>query len=96
MRAGNPNGTPMSPWHGFLLGAGHVWLTVMPALRQAGLGVLAPDMRGYGDSDKPTGTQGYDARALVEERPDDIVQHALTLTATANGRSPHPLIGLRS
>jgi pimeloyl-ACP methyl ester carboxylesterase len=24
-------------------------------------------MRGYGDSDKPTGTKGYDARALAEE-----------------------------
>jgi pimeloyl-ACP methyl ester carboxylesterase len=24
-------------------------------------------MRGYGDSDKPAGTAGYDARALAEE-----------------------------
>jgi pimeloyl-ACP methyl ester carboxylesterase len=28
--------------------------------------VLVPDMRGYGDSDKPDGN-GYDARSLAEE-----------------------------
>jgi len=39
----------------------------MPALADAGLAVLAPDMRGYGDSDKPAGTEDYDARALAEE-----------------------------
>ena len=39
----------------------------MPALAEAGFAVLAPDMRGYGDSDKPDGTTGYDARALAEE-----------------------------
>jgi len=39
----------------------------MPALANAGLAVLAPDMRGYGDSDKPQGALGYDARALAEE-----------------------------
>jgi len=40
---------------------------VMPALAEAGYAVLVPDMRGYGDSDKPEGTTGYDARALAEE-----------------------------
>jgi pimeloyl-ACP methyl ester carboxylesterase len=39
----------------------------MPALAEAGYAVLVPDMRGYGDSDKPEGTTGYDARALAEE-----------------------------
>jgi pimeloyl-ACP methyl ester carboxylesterase len=29
--------------------------------------VLVPDMRGYGDSDKPESTEGYDARALSDE-----------------------------
>jgi pimeloyl-ACP methyl ester carboxylesterase len=29
--------------------------------------VLIPDMRGYGDSDKPAGNDGYDARSLAEE-----------------------------
>ena len=36
-------------------------------LAAAGMAVLVPDMRGYGDSDKPAGNDGYDARALSEE-----------------------------
>jgi pimeloyl-ACP methyl ester carboxylesterase len=36
-------------------------------LAKAGLSVLVPDMRGYGDSDKPPGNDGYDARSLAEE-----------------------------
>src|ERR1700722_2194222 len=39
----------------------------MPILAAAGYAVLAPDMRGYGDSDKPAGTAGYDGRALAGE-----------------------------
>ncbi len=63
---GDPDGEPVLLWHGFLA-TGQVWRKVMPALAQAGLAVLVPDMRGYGDSDKPEGTDGYDARALGEE-----------------------------
>jgi pimeloyl-ACP methyl ester carboxylesterase len=39
----------------------------MTALAEAGFAVLVPDMRGYGDSDKPLGSEGYDGRALAEE-----------------------------
>ena len=53
-------------WHGFL-GTAASWYKVMPLLAEAGYSVLVPDMRGYGDSDKPTGNDGYDARALAEE-----------------------------
>jgi pimeloyl-ACP methyl ester carboxylesterase len=63
---GNPNGPPVLLWHGFL-STSYAWRKVMPALADAGLAVLVPDMRGYGDSDKPAGTEGYDARALAEE-----------------------------
>jgi pimeloyl-ACP methyl ester carboxylesterase len=63
---GDPNGTPVLLWHGFL-GTGYSWHKVMPLLAEAGFSVLVPDMRGYGDSDKPAGTEGYDARALSEE-----------------------------
>jgi len=63
---GNPNGPPVLLWHGFL-STSYAWRKVMPAMEDAGLAVLAPDMRGYGDSDKPAGTEGYDARALAEE-----------------------------
>lgn len=63
---GDPSGPPVLLWHGFL-GTGHVWRKVMPALARAGLAVLVPDMRCYGDSDKPAGDAGYDGRALAEE-----------------------------
>jgi pimeloyl-ACP methyl ester carboxylesterase len=53
-------------WHGFLSTA-YAWRDVAPALAKAGLAVLIPDMRGYGDSDKPAGNDGYDARSLAEE-----------------------------
>lgn len=63
---GEPSGSPVLLWHGFL-STSLEWRKVMPALAQDGYAVLAPDMRGYGDSDKPQGTDGYDARALAEE-----------------------------
>ena len=65
-RGGDPDGPPVLLWHGFLQ-TGHAWRKVMPALAEAKLAVLVPDMRGYGDSDKPDGTAGYDARSLAEE-----------------------------
>jgi pimeloyl-ACP methyl ester carboxylesterase len=63
---GDPTGEPVILWHGFLSTA-YVWRDVAPALAKAGLAVLIPDMRGYGDSDKPAGNDGYDARSLAEE-----------------------------
>jgi pimeloyl-ACP methyl ester carboxylesterase len=63
---GDPNGPPVILWHGFL-GERRSWHKVMPALADAGLAVLVPDMRGYGDSDKPAGNVGYDGRALAED-----------------------------
>jgi pimeloyl-ACP methyl ester carboxylesterase len=63
---GNPHGKPVLLWHGFLATA-YSWYKVMPLLAEAGYSVLVPDMRGYGDSGKPPGIDGYDARALAEE-----------------------------
>ena len=63
---GNSHGRPVLLWHGFL-GTAYSWYKVMPLLAEAGYCVLVPDMRGYGDSDKPAGTDGYDARALAED-----------------------------
>jgi pimeloyl-ACP methyl ester carboxylesterase len=63
---GNPEGPAVILWHGFLSTA-YAWREVAPALAKAGLSVLIPDMRGYGDSDKPLGSDGYDARSLAEE-----------------------------
>ena len=63
---GDRDGQPVVLWHGFLSTA-YAWRDVAPALANAGCAVLVPDMRGYGDSDKPAGDEGYDARALSEE-----------------------------
>ena len=63
---GDPDGPPAILWHGFL-STSYAWREVAPALAAAGMSVLVPDMRGFGDSDKPGGTKGYDARALAEE-----------------------------
>ena len=57
---GDRNGIPVLLWHGFL-GTAYTWHKVMPLLAAAGFSVLVPDMRGYGDSDKPAGNDGYDA-----------------------------------
>lgn len=59
-------GRPVLLWHGFLSTA-YAWRDVAPELAKAGMAVLVPDMRGFGDSDKPDGVVGYDARALAEE-----------------------------
>lgn len=63
---GEPGGQPVILWHGFL-STSYAWRDVAPQLAEAGLAVLIPDMRGYGDSDKPDGSEGYDARALSDE-----------------------------
>jgi len=63
---GDPDGRPVILWHGFLATA-YAWRKVATMLAEAGMAVLVPDMRGYGDSDKPAGNEGYDARALSEE-----------------------------
>ena len=55
--------------HGWV-GSAHSWRHVAPRLVDTGYTVIAPDMRGYGDSDKPTSMPdaqgnsrgGYDAR----------------------------------
>jgi pimeloyl-ACP methyl ester carboxylesterase len=63
---GDPSGPPVLLWHGFL-GTSYSWRRVATELAGAGMAVLVPDMRGYGDSDKPAGVEGYDARALAAE-----------------------------
>jgi len=44
---------------------GHAWRLVMPTLAAAGYTVVAPDLRGSGDSDKPSG--GYDPLTRMED-----------------------------
>lgn len=66
---GDPKCAPVLLWHGFL-GTAYSWHKVMPLLAEAGFSILVPDMRGYGDSDKPAGLVGYDSRALADRSSD--------------------------
>ncbi|QCW99468.1 alpha/beta hydrolase [Aggregatimonas sangjinii] len=50
--------------HGWL-GTSYTWRKVAPKLVENGYMVICPDMRGYGDSDKPN--NGYDGLNLVED-----------------------------
>lgn len=48
---------------------GHMWRKVMPTLAER-FSVVAPDLRGYGDSDRPAG--GYDKRTMAADIADLI------------------------
>ena len=56
-------GKPVLLWHGFLE-TWYCWRKIMPALAEK-YTLIVPDMRGYGDSDKPE--VGYDGLTLVED-----------------------------
>jgi len=66
----------------------------MPLLADSGFRILVPDMRGYGDSDKPAGNAGYDSAALGEEFRSLVEQigfgagRPLTLIAHDMGAPP--------
>ncbi|MFZ0088301.1 MAG: alpha/beta fold hydrolase [Solirubrobacteraceae bacterium] len=57
-------GRPVVLVHGFP-DSGRLWRHQVPALAQAGYKVIVPDMRGYGESDKPDGVDAYAMRLLV-------------------------------
>jgi pimeloyl-ACP methyl ester carboxylesterase len=99
---GDADGPPVLLWHGFL-GTGYSWRKVMPLLARAGLAVLVPDMRGYGDSGKPPGIDGYDGRSLAEEfrqlvrqtgfgggRPLTVVAHDMGAPPALLWAADHP------
>lgn len=58
------DGLPVLLLHGWPE-TGHAWRRVMPTLATSGYTVVAPDLRGAGLSDKPTG--GYDALTRMED-----------------------------
>ena len=99
---GDAQGAPILLWHVFL-GTSFSWYKVMPMLADAGCSVLVPDMRGYGDSAKPPGVEGYDGRALANEfralvkqirfgsnRPLTIVAHDMGAPPALLWAADHP------
>lgn len=52
--------------HGFP-GLAHSWRNQLPALAAHGFRVIAPDMRGYGGSDRPDDPAAYSRRATVAD-----------------------------
>ena len=57
-------GPPVVLLHGFP-DSGRLWRHQAPALAQAGLKVIVPDLRGYGRSDKPAAVEAYTMDKLV-------------------------------
>lgn len=51
-------GRPVVLLHGFP-DSGRLWRHQVPALADAGFQVIVPDLRGFGDSDKPAEVSGY-------------------------------------
>jgi pimeloyl-ACP methyl ester carboxylesterase len=51
-------GTPVLLLHGFP-DSSRLWRNQVPALTEAGMRVIAPDLRGFGESDKPAAVEEY-------------------------------------
>lgn len=58
------DGEPVVLLHGFPE-ISYSWRQQLPALAAAGARALAPDLRGYGDSDRPSGVEAYALSELV-------------------------------
>jgi soluble epoxide hydrolase/lipid-phosphate phosphatase len=58
------DGTPILFVHGFPELA-YSWRYQLPAIAAAGYRVIAPDMRGYGGTDKPQGIEQYTVQKLI-------------------------------
>jgi len=61
---GPPDGLPVILWHGFPE-LGYSWRAQAAALATAGYRAIVPDLRGYGESDRPQGTAEYAFPNLV-------------------------------
>jgi pimeloyl-ACP methyl ester carboxylesterase len=52
------NGPAVLLLHGFL-DSSHLWRHQIPALTSVGFRAIVPDLRGFGNSDKPEETEAY-------------------------------------
>lgn len=64
--AGPEAGTPVFLLHGFPE-SWHCWRHQIPALVDAGYRVIAPNLRGYGKSSKPSSVSAYGVDALADD-----------------------------
>jgi pimeloyl-ACP methyl ester carboxylesterase len=64
--AGPPDGRPVILLHGFP-DSWHLWRHQIAALAGAGYRVLAPDLRGFGRSEKPQAIGDYAMRVLLDD-----------------------------
>jgi len=64
--AGPEDGSPLVLLHGFPQ-SWRIWRNVTPALTEAGYRVVAADLRGYGNSEKPAGQAGYDKGTMAAD-----------------------------
>jgi pimeloyl-ACP methyl ester carboxylesterase len=61
----------------------YAWRHQIPALADAGYRVVAPDLRGYNTSDKPSRVRDYRPRVLVQDVADLIVALGASSAAVA-------------
>jgi pimeloyl-ACP methyl ester carboxylesterase len=60
------DGLPVLLLHGFPDSA-RLWREQVGALKEAGFRVVAPDLRGFGESDKPEGVEAYSVLNVIED-----------------------------
>ncbi|TMH33791.1 MAG: alpha/beta hydrolase [Betaproteobacteria bacterium] len=60
------NGPPVLLLHGFP-DSSHLWRNQIPALVNVGLRAIAPDLRGFGESDKPADVEAYALPVILQE-----------------------------
>jgi pimeloyl-ACP methyl ester carboxylesterase len=59
-------GRPVILLHGFP-DSGRLWRDQVPALADAGVQVVVPDLQGYGRSDKPQAVESYRLRPMTAD-----------------------------
>lgn len=65
-----PAATPTNPTflllHGFP-SSSFEWRHMVPRLREKGYGIIAPDLLGYGDTDKPVEVEAYSHKRMSDQ-----------------------------
>ena len=60
------DGEPVLLLHGFP-DSNNLWRGVIPRLAKAGYRVIAPDQRGFGESEAPEGKENYDMALIARD-----------------------------